>query len=343
MRNLTSGVIVVLVGVISASHSWAVEIAGKVEAIAGGKLTIVSASEYLPRPGDSLEVYFNFPGEGPVRVASGVVDVVAGDRITAKVDKLVGTLAKGQLVRIQSERALRKGGPVPSESSGSLREQPKGKSSGATDDVPPENENAAERSPSRVPPDAGASNNAAATDKPSSGDTVFVFTRDYSGKIYDGTKAIADLTLRVADRSHSVEEVFVNGKGFDRFSGLNETAVGETLAIAGFPVLSALLRPRATSVERLRSHLPIRSEWQAHESGSKIVRHHQDHHGPSHEVRSQSSLPILSSRRPRRFRASNCRARQRRRRTVVHQSGNALEVAAESSASWRQPKASVRF
>jgi len=45
--------------------------------------------------------------------------------------------------------------------------------------------------------------------------------------------------LRVADRSHSVEEVFVNGKGFDRFSGLNETAVGETLAIAGFPVLSA--------------------------------------------------------------------------------------------------------
>lgn len=70
-------------------------------------------------------------------------------------------------------------------------------------------------------------------------ETAFISARDYSGKIYDGTKAIADLTLRVDDGSHAVEVVFVNGKSFDRLSGLNETAVGEPLAITGFPVLSA--------------------------------------------------------------------------------------------------------
>ena len=78
------------------------EIAGKVETVNGKTLTIVSTSNVPPRPGDPLVVYFQFPDEGQVLVARGVVDKIAGRRITARVTNLMGTLAKGELVRITS-------------------------------------------------------------------------------------------------------------------------------------------------------------------------------------------------------------------------------------------------
>ena len=76
-------------------------------------------------------------------------------------------------------------------------------------------------------------------DNRSSNEFAFISTRDYSGRIYHGTKAIADLTLRVVDGSGVVEDVFVNDRRFDRFSGLHEVAAGATLTVAGFPTLSA--------------------------------------------------------------------------------------------------------
>ena len=110
MRSLGIGI---LVGVVADLRQpvEAIEITGTVDKVTGEYFTIVSKSEYLPRPGDSVEVYFTIAGlDDRGQVANGVVHEVVGDRITAKVNKLVGTLTKGQSVSIQSARPLHKGG-----------------------------------------------------------------------------------------------------------------------------------------------------------------------------------------------------------------------------------------
>src|SRR6185295_15392312 len=88
----------VMAAVVFAASSRGAEIGGKVAAVAGDTITITATSELLPRPGDPVEVYFVFPGEGDVRVATGSVARVDGEQITARIDRIVGTLNAGQWV-----------------------------------------------------------------------------------------------------------------------------------------------------------------------------------------------------------------------------------------------------
>ena len=107
MRTLHGCAALVATVALCVRATWGGEIAGKLETVNGKTLTIASESNIPPRPGDPVEVYFEFPDEGPVLVAKGVVDKIGGGRITAEVTNLVGTLAKGQLVRIE-RRATRR-------------------------------------------------------------------------------------------------------------------------------------------------------------------------------------------------------------------------------------------
>ena len=86
--------------------------------------------------------------------------------------------------------------------------------------------------------DSGSSGELPYQARPSN-NTAFVLTRDYTGKIFNGARAIANLTLRVDEGSHAVEVVFVNNNTFDRFNGLKQTGAGKRLVITRFPVLNA--------------------------------------------------------------------------------------------------------
>lgn len=231
----------IVMAALSAGAIYGAEATGKLETVSGRSLNIVSTSDGLPRPGDSLVVYFEFPEEGEVTVAEGVVEDVVGRQIRAMVIKQVGTLAKGQLVRIQSQRAAPVTTPV--------REQP-----GAGFDAPrrsaasrPVNTPAANADDDEDDDDEDDDDDDEDRDdwnNPDEGggtasDTAFISTRDYTGKIFNGKKAIATLTLRVNEQTQAVEEVVVNDDTFDRFNGMKETAAGKPLVISRFPVLRA--------------------------------------------------------------------------------------------------------
>jgi hypothetical protein len=82
----------------------ATEITGKVTAVSGDTVTIAAdAANAQPLAGDSVAVYFQIPGvDKPARVGSGQVVSVEAGRIVARIDRRTGTLAVGQIAKIQA-------------------------------------------------------------------------------------------------------------------------------------------------------------------------------------------------------------------------------------------------
>lgn len=81
------------------------EIPGKVQEAGKDEVKIASDSAFLPNPGDKLEIYFQVPGiDEPVQVATGTVSDVQGGAILAKIDRALGKVSAGQLVRITSPK-----------------------------------------------------------------------------------------------------------------------------------------------------------------------------------------------------------------------------------------------
>lgn len=93
----------------------AAELKGKVAAVpSDGSIRVNLSGNFLPLPGDRVEVFVELPGVGKASVGSGIVVVSSDGEIVAKVARKTGQLRKGQLVSIDSAVPLeRLGKSVP--------------------------------------------------------------------------------------------------------------------------------------------------------------------------------------------------------------------------------------
>jgi hypothetical protein len=84
-----------------------IEITGKVTAVTGDTVTIsADDSKARARVGDSVVVYFQIPGlDDLARVGSGQVVKVENGRIVARITQRTGSLAVGQIAKIQATGA----------------------------------------------------------------------------------------------------------------------------------------------------------------------------------------------------------------------------------------------
>jgi TPR repeat protein len=80
------------------------EITGKVTAVSGDMVTISALdAKAQARAGDSVVIYFQIPGlDEPAKVGSGEVVSVQNGRIVARIDRRTGSLAVGQIAKIQA-------------------------------------------------------------------------------------------------------------------------------------------------------------------------------------------------------------------------------------------------
>ena len=93
----------------------AIEINGTVRSASDKYATVVSESDLVPSPGDKVEIFFKLPGaDDEISVANGHVYEITGANIMVEIEKATGTVAKDQLVRIKSAKALKKRGVNPS-------------------------------------------------------------------------------------------------------------------------------------------------------------------------------------------------------------------------------------
>jgi hypothetical protein len=92
--------------------SLGIEITGKVTAVSGDTVTIAAeVAKGQARAGDSVVIYFQIPGlDNLAKVGSGQVVSVQDGRIVARIDQRTGSLAVGQIAKVQAT-----GRPVPSE------------------------------------------------------------------------------------------------------------------------------------------------------------------------------------------------------------------------------------
>ena len=81
----------------------AIQITGKVAAVSGDTATIAMDGDVLPSVGDKADVFFKL-GNAEVSVGSGKVTEATAGSIKAKIDNKTGTVAKDQLVRIETGR-----------------------------------------------------------------------------------------------------------------------------------------------------------------------------------------------------------------------------------------------
>lgn len=86
------------------------EIKGKVANVKGDVVQVATTSEYLPNPGDRVEIVAEIPGLDDVAlVASGKVIEVKADVIVVKLDRTPGEVRKNQLARITSDKPRKRG------------------------------------------------------------------------------------------------------------------------------------------------------------------------------------------------------------------------------------------
>jgi hypothetical protein len=90
--------------ILSAATALGTEITGKVTEVKGDIVTIVAENtKARARAGDSVAIYFQIPGlEDLAKVGSGQVVGVEDGRIVARIDQRTGTLAVGQIAKIQA-------------------------------------------------------------------------------------------------------------------------------------------------------------------------------------------------------------------------------------------------
>ncbi|MFN2542122.1 MAG: tetratricopeptide repeat protein [Chthoniobacterales bacterium] len=94
--------VLVLCGILSLSAN-AIEINGTVRSATDKYATVVSDSEFIPRPGDKADIFFKLPGsKTEISVANGHVYEITGPNIMVEIEKATGTVAKEQLARITS-------------------------------------------------------------------------------------------------------------------------------------------------------------------------------------------------------------------------------------------------
>jgi TPR repeat protein len=88
----------------SAATALGTEITGKVTEVSGDTVTIAPENtKARARAGDSVAIYFQIPGlDDLAKVGSGRVVGVKGDRIVARIDQRTGSLAVGQIAKIQA-------------------------------------------------------------------------------------------------------------------------------------------------------------------------------------------------------------------------------------------------
>jgi hypothetical protein len=86
-----------------ASSSLAANIDAVVKSTTPKYATVTTNSNLMPIPGDKAKIYFKIPGgKVEVSVATGHVYEITGPNIMVQIDQATGTLAKNQLVRINS-------------------------------------------------------------------------------------------------------------------------------------------------------------------------------------------------------------------------------------------------
>lgn len=127
----------------------AAQIDGTVRSTTAKYATVVSTSASMPIPGDKVLIYFKVPGtDVEVSVATGHVYEITGANIMVQIDKAMGTVAKDQLVRIDSANPKTKfdvnvasssASPLPTDktTSGSISSTSPAKSSPSIPSAPP--------------------------------------------------------------------------------------------------------------------------------------------------------------------------------------------------------------
>src|SRR6266403_1904026 len=83
----------------------AAEINGTVRSATPEYATVTTESDLIPTPGDKAEIFFKL-GKTEVSVGNGHVYEITGSNIMVKIDKATGTVAKDQLVRIDSPKPI---------------------------------------------------------------------------------------------------------------------------------------------------------------------------------------------------------------------------------------------
>ncbi|MEY2561134.1 MAG: hypothetical protein QOG51_1549 [Verrucomicrobiota bacterium] len=92
--------------------AWATRITGRVSEVAGNTVTVALDRSLKPAIGDAALVYVTLGGNEVV-VGSGKVVAVAPPSTKVEIVNPTGTLAKDQLVRIQSAGEARSPKPTP--------------------------------------------------------------------------------------------------------------------------------------------------------------------------------------------------------------------------------------
>jgi tetratricopeptide (TPR) repeat protein len=86
-----------------AASASAIDIPGVVKSSTRQYATVLTESDSLPAPGDKAEIYFKLPGSDiEISVATGHVYEITGPNIMVQIDNATGSVAKNQLVRINS-------------------------------------------------------------------------------------------------------------------------------------------------------------------------------------------------------------------------------------------------
>src|ERR1700693_6355867 len=115
-RFAAMGILAIIISTLA--QVQAAEIPGKVSNSTNKYAAVVSDSDLIPAPGDKAEIYFKLPGSDiEVSVATGHVYEITGPNIMVQIDQATGSVAKDQLVRIDSPHPMeRQSGAAPAPS-----------------------------------------------------------------------------------------------------------------------------------------------------------------------------------------------------------------------------------
>lgn len=108
-RLLLAFVAMVIAALASTPRLSATDINGTVQSATPEYATVTSDSDLIPSPGDKADFFFKLPGaDVEISVGSGQVYEITGSNIMVKIEKVTGTVAKDQLVRINSPNPRKK-------------------------------------------------------------------------------------------------------------------------------------------------------------------------------------------------------------------------------------------
>ncbi len=108
-KLLLTVIAILVAAALPISQLSAADIAGIVQNAIPEYATVTTNSDLIPLPGDKVEIFFKIPGaDAEISVASGHVYEITGGNIMVKIDNATGTVAKDQLVRINSPNPKKK-------------------------------------------------------------------------------------------------------------------------------------------------------------------------------------------------------------------------------------------